>query len=106
MTNAARAWYNYGEIISHLYREARYASGKTVCSRIKSHESVLGSHELMIHDYGPGRRIASVHVEVCADMPLSVAHGIADRIEREFLDMGLILTVHIDPIEADDSTCL
>lgn len=51
MTNSACAWYNYGEIISHLYREARYASGKTVRSRIMSHESVLGVRLIKCGDY-------------------------------------------------------
>lgn len=72
-------------------------------ARIMSYESVLGTHDLMIHDYGPGRQFASAHVEVSADMTLTECHEIIDRIERDFLAEGLNMLVHPDPIVGDDS---
>ena len=71
--------------------------------RIMSYDGVLGTHDLMIHDYGPGRQFASAHVEVSADMTLIECHEIIDRIERDFLAEGLNMLVHTDPIVSDDS---
>lgn len=71
--------------------------------RIMSYDGVLGTHDLMIHDYGPGRQFASAHVEVSADMKLIECHEIIDRIERDFLAEGLNMLVHPDPIVGDDS---
>lgn len=71
--------------------------------RIMSYDGVLGTHDLMIHDYGPGRQFASAHVEVSADMTLIECHEIIDRIERDFLAEGLNMLVHPDPIVSDDS---
>ena len=69
--------------------------------RILSQEGVLGAHDLMLHDYGAARKFASVHVEVSAEMSLTEGHEIADRIERDILNAGVNLTVHIDPLSPD-----
>lgn len=70
---------------------------------ILSYPSVLGTHDLMIHDYGPGRKFASAHVEMPAEQNVLVSHDILDRIERRFKDEeGLVMTLHLDPIVADD----
>lgn len=71
--------------------------------KILSYKGVLGTHDLMIHDYGPGRQFASVHVEVPADMPLVKCHEIIDKIERDFLQEGLNMLVHPDPIASSGS---
>ena len=71
--------------------------------RILSYNGVLGTHDLMIHDYGPGRKFASVHVEVSADLSLTECHDIIDGIERDFLSRGLNMLVHPDPIVSDDT---
>lgn len=76
---------------------------ESIRQQILAHDGVLGTHDLMLHDYGPGRRFASVHVEVAADTPLVESHETADRIEREFAAQGLGMTVHIDPVLTDDS---
>lgn len=65
---------------------------------ILSYDGVLGTHDLMIHDYGPGRQFASVHVEMSADMPFVECHEIIDKIERDFLANGMNMLVHPDPI--------
>lgn len=62
-----------------------------ICGKILAYEGVIG-HDLMIHDYGPGRTFASVHVEVPADMTLTECHDIIDRIERDFLESGICLS--------------
>lgn len=72
-------------------------------SKIRSYDKVLGIHDLMVHDYGPGRRFASVHVEMdCREDPL-VCHDIIDNIERDFMEQEhLHLVIHYDPLVTDD----
>ncbi len=69
---------------------------------ILSHEGILGVHDLVIHDYGPGRRMMSVHAEVPADSSLVAVHGVIDRVERELKErFGLDAVIHMDPVEAE-----
>ena len=71
--------------------------------KIMSHEGVLGIHDLMVHDYGPGRLFASVHAEVPAEMPVLQSHEIIDDIEEEFRrDDGIEVIIHLDPIVTTD----
>ncbi len=72
--------------------------------KILSYSGVLGTHDLMVHDYGPGRQFASVHVEMAAEDDPLVSHEIIDSIERDFLkNDGLHMIVHYDPISTKDS---
>ena len=72
--------------------------------RIMSYEKVLGIHDLIVHDYGPGRRFASVHVEMDRKEDPLVCHDIIDTIERDFLEQYHIqLVVHYDPLVTDDA---
>lgn len=71
--------------------------------KILSYDGILGTHDLMIHDYGPGRQFASVHVEVPAEMSLLDCHEIIDAIERDFLREGMNMLVHPDPIVSGGS---
>ncbi len=67
---------------------------------ILSHPQVVGIHDLVIHDYGPGRRMMSVHAEVPADSDLLEAHDVIDRIERELAErFHLSAVLHMDPIQ-------
>lgn len=67
------------------------------------YEGVLGVHDLMIHDYGPGHQFVTVHVEVDARRPILESHRLIDRMEREIEEtMGLTLTIHMDPMIIDD----
>lgn len=71
--------------------------------KILAYPGVLGVHDLMIHDYGPGRQFASVHVEMSAREDPIISHDIIDGIERDFLkDEKLHMVVHYDPIVTDD----
>ncbi len=64
---------------------------------------VLGIHDVMVHDYGPGRQIVSFHAEVSADEDINIAHEEVDRLERDMHEkFGCIVTVHLDPIVMND----
>ena len=64
---------------------------------------VIGIHDLVVHNYGPGRVMASLHVEVDGDTNIYVSHDIMDRIERRLqVDCGIIATVHMDPVAIHD----
>ncbi len=76
---------------------------RTIAHRLLAHEQVLGVHDLMVHDYGPGRRFASVHVEMDSRLDVLKAHDIIDGIEREFAQEGhLQLVIHYDPVVVGD----
>jgi cation diffusion facilitator family transporter len=72
-------------------------------SLILSHPQVLGIHDLVIHDYGPGRRMMSVHAEVPAHSALVDIHAVIDHIERELgARFGLEAVIHLDPVDEGD----
>lgn len=71
--------------------------------KIMSFDGVLGTHDLMVHDYGPGRIFASVHVEMAAERDVLESHDVIDNIERAFLEQGLNMVVHFDPIVTSDN---
>lgn len=79
---------------------------KLVChirDKIMSYPGVLGTHDLMVHDYGPGRQFASAHVEMAAESDPIASHDTLDNIEQSFKDEdGMIVTLHYDPIVTDD----
>ncbi len=66
--------------------------------KILTYPGVLGTHDLLIHDYGPGRQFASVHIEMAAEGDILETHDILDTIERDFNKEGLNMIVHFDPI--------
>lgn len=71
--------------------------------KIMSYPGVLGTHDLMIHDYGPGRQFASAHVEMAAEQNVLEAHDVIDAIEQDFLaNDNLVMTIHYDPIVTSD----
>ena len=72
-------------------------------SKIMSYPGVLGTHDLMVHDYGPGRQFASAHVEMAAESDPIASHDTLDNIEQSFKDEdGMIVTLHFDPIVTND----
>ena len=71
---------------------------------VLSHEQVVGMHDLVIHDYGPGRRMCSFHAEVPEGDDIMEAHDAIDHIEREIQEkFGIETTAHMDPIATGDS---
>jgi cation diffusion facilitator family transporter len=76
---------------------------REISEKLLSYHGINGLHDLVVHSYGPGRMIATVHAEVSADADLLDIHETIDRAEREIgKSMGLLLTVHLDPFSADD----
>lgn len=70
---------------------------------VKRYPQVVGIHDVMVHDYGPGRMIVSFHAEVPSDSNFCYAHDVVDCIERDMHDeFGCIVTIHIDPIDVND----
>lgn len=71
--------------------------------RVMSYPGVLGLHDLMIHDYGPGNRIASFHIEMSADSDIMKSHDLIDQIEKDFLrEFDFNVTIHFDPVVTSD----
>ncbi len=69
----------------------------------KNYPSIIGIHDVMVHDYGPGRQIVSFHAEVSADEDINAAHEDVDKMERDMHEaFGCIVTVHLDPIVLND----
>ena len=77
---------------------------KAIQQLVLSHEQVVGMHDLVIHDYGPGRRMCSFHAEVPEGDDIMEAHDGIDHIEREIQEkFGIETTAHMDPIATGDS---
>ena len=71
---------------------------------VESYDGILGSHDLIVHNYGPSRSMASIHAEVPNDVNIDVSHEIIDTIEREAVrKFGIFLVIHMDPVETKDS---
>lgn len=76
---------------------------KYIHDKVMSYPGVLGTHDLMVHDYGPGRQFASVHVEMAAEGDVMENHDVIDNIERDFLQNDqLHVVIHFDPIITSD----
>lgn len=72
---------------------------KTMEKQLSSYKSILGFHDLLVHNYGPNKKFASVHIEVDDSLNLNEAHKIIDIIEKDFkktLDVDLVC--HLDPV--------
>ena len=77
---------------------------KLIADEIFQSEKVLGFHDLMVHDYGPGQRFATVHVEMDMREDPMACHDIIDDIERDCWERHRIhLCIHYDPIVTDDA---
>lgn len=75
---------------------------KKISEEICAYDGVKGIHDLIVHNYGPNRYFASVHVEVDAKTDVLGSHELVDTIEREFLEKGINLVIHMDPVIVDD----
>ncbi|MCL2527794.1 MAG: cation diffusion facilitator family transporter [Defluviitaleaceae bacterium] len=86
-----------GRIIGNPADKSLAANIKEI---IKSQDGVLGVHDLVVHSYGPGRDMASVHVEVAADMTLVDSHEITVQIAGKIGEaLGVEMVIHMDPID-------
>ena len=76
-------------------------------SIVLGHSLVHGVHDLIVHDYGPGRRMISLHAEVAVDGDIQVIHEQIDHIEHELQEkLHCSATIHMDPIVTDDKEVL
>ena len=74
---------------------------------VMSYDGVVGIHDLIVHDYGPGRVIVSLHAEVPEDQPISKSHDVIDNIEMELEEKFHILScIHMDPVDTDNPETL
>ena len=80
---------------------------KQISDFVEKYDGILGSHDLIVHNYGPGRSMASIHAEVPNDVNIETSHEIIDRVEREALEqLGIMLVIHMDPVETKDKHVL
>ncbi|MGN0707264.1 MAG: cation diffusion facilitator family transporter [Faecalibacterium sp.] len=71
---------------------------------VMSYPGVMGVHDLMVHDYGPGHQFASLHIEFPAECDPLAAHDLIDTIESDFMRRDrLLVTIHYDPIVTADA---
>ena len=69
----------------------------------KKYEMISGIHDIMVHDYGPGRKIISFHAEVPANCDICKAHDVIDQMEQDiYEEFNCITTIHMDPIVTDN----
>ena len=74
---------------------------------VEKYDGIVGTHDLIVHNYGPGRSMASIHAEVPNDVDIEKSHEIIDRIERDAKQtLGLFLVIHMDPVEMKDENVL
>lgn len=76
---------------------------KEIKNFVESYDGIEGTHDLLVHNYGPGRSMASIHAEVPNDVDIEQSHEIIDRIERDAAKkLGIFLVIHMDPVEMKD----
>lgn len=76
---------------------------KKIRERVLREEKILGVHDLVVHDYGPGRRMISLHAEVSYKEDILEAHDLIDNIERDLMkEFQCSATIHMDPVVTDD----
>ena len=76
---------------------------KQITDVVDKYEGALGIHDMVVHNYGPGRIIASLHIEVDGSVDVFETHDMIDTIEKELREeCGIQATIHMDPIVTDD----
>ena len=76
---------------------------RKIVRELRKEDRILGFHDLMIHDYGPGQRFASVHAEMDQRETIQSSHAVLDAVERRVWESHQVhLTIHCDPVETDD----
>ena len=77
--------------------------GRRIIDMLMKYDKILGTHDLILHDYGPGRCVASVHAEVPADGDILELHEMIDQAEREIsTELNIPICIHMDPIVSGD----
>jgi len=79
-------------------------TAEAIISIVMAQQGIIGTHDLVVHNYGPGRNVATIHVEVPTTMCIVDAHGAIDTAESMVADqLGIALTIHIDPVETNNT---
>ena len=74
---------------------------------VESYDGIVGTHDLIVHNYGPNRSMATIHAEVPNDINIEVSNEIIDKIERDVKkDLNILLVIHMDPVEMRDEEVL
>ena len=74
---------------------------------VESYDGIVGTHDMILHSYGPGRTMASLHAEVPRDRDIEDSHEVIDQAEREVSrKLGVFLVIHMDPVEMKDEKVL
>jgi len=72
---------------------------------INEYPEIIGTHDLLIHNYGPNHFIASFHAEVDGSKDIFELHDMIDNVEKRIQsELGILCTIHMDPIVTDDET--
>ncbi len=80
---------------------------KKITDKVESYDGIIGSHDLIVHNYGPSNTMATIHAEVPNDSDLEQIHEQIDLIERDVQeDLGIFILIHMDPIEVNDERIL
>lgn len=78
-----------------------------ITDMVESYEGIVGAHDLIVHNYGPNRSMATIHTEVPNDVSIEASHEIIDRIERDAKkELNILLVIHMDPVEMRDEEVL
>ncbi len=78
-----------------------------ITEMVQNYEGICGTHDLIIHNYGPTHRMATIHAEVPNNLGFEHAHEMIDQIERDVLErLDIFLVIHMDPIEVNDAKVL
>ena len=78
-----------------------------ISNYVESFDGIVGTHDLIIHNYGPSRSMASIHAEVPNDVDIQISHEIVDRIEQEaYKRFHISLVIHMDPVETKNEQYL
>ncbi len=74
---------------------------------VESYDGICGTHDLIVHNYGPSKSMATIHAEVPNNEDVEKSHEIIDRIEHDVLrQLGIFLVIHMDPIETENEIIL
>lgn len=78
-----------------------------ISDMVASYDGIVGTHDLIVHNYGPNQSMATIHAEVPNDVNIEVSHEIIDKIERDVKkELNILLVIHMDPVEMRDEEVL
>lgn len=80
---------------------------KKITDIVESYDGIVGTHDLIVHNYGPNQSMATIHAEVPNDVSIEISHEIIDKIERDVKkNLNILLVIHMDPVEMRDEEVL